>query len=128
MLIALSIFSVFMVALSMYGVLLPSRLVGLVRHFMSGSRGLWFAVAVRLVLAALLWVNAPVSATPAIFKALAAFVLVAAITLPVVGLPRLRKWLEYFATWPQWAIRLLCVLGVAFGGFVLWSISSAIGA
>jgi uncharacterized membrane protein len=128
MVVTLAILSVGIVALSMYGVLLPSRLIGLVRGFMSGGLGLWFAVAVRVVLATLLWVNAPVSNTPAIFKALAAFVFLAAITLPAIGLPRLRKLLEYLATWPPWAIRLQCFLGVALGGFFLWSVSSAIGA
>ena len=128
MAIALAIFSVVIVVLSMYGILLPHRLIGLVRGFMSGGLGLWTAVAVRLLLAALIWLTAPVCHTPTIFKALAALILLAAITLPIVGVPRLEKFIEYLTTWPQWAIRLPCLLGVAFGGFLLWSISSAIGA
>ena len=127
MAIALAIFSVVIVVFSMYGILLPHRLIGLVRGFMSGGLGLWTAVAVRLLLAASIWLTAPVCYTPTIFKALAALILLAAITLPIVGVPRLEKFIEYLATWPQWAIRLPCLLGVAFGGFLLWSISSAIG-
>lgn len=128
MAIALAIFSVVVVALSMYGVLLPSRLVGLVRGFMPGGLGLWFAVVVRVVLAALLWVSAPASHTPITFKALAALAILAAIALPIVGLPRLRQFLEYLAAWPPWAIRLQCFFGVALGAFLLWSISPAFGA
>ena len=128
MAIALAIFLVVIIVLSMYGVLLPYRLVRLVRGFMTGGLGLLVAITVRLLLAALLWLTAPVSYTPTLFKAVAALMLLAAVTLPLVGLPRLIKLIEHVATWPQWAIRLQCFLGVAFGGFLLWSISSAIGA
>ena len=128
MAIALAILSVVIVVLSMYGVLLPHRLIGLVRGFMSGGLGLWIAVAVRLLLAALLWFTAPVSHTPTLFKALAALLFLAAITLPIVGRSRLKRFTESLASWPPWAIRLPCLFGVALGGFLLWSISSAIGA
>lgn len=125
MVIVLALFAAALVALSMYGVLLPSRLVGLVRDFMSGGLGLWFAVAVRVALAALLWVNAPVSSTPAIFKVLAVMVFLAAITLPIIGTVRLGKFIGRLATWPHWAIRLQCFLGVALGGLLHQSLSSS---
>ena len=125
---ALSILSVVIISLSIYGVLLPQRVIKLVRRFMSGGLGLSIAVAVRLLLAALLWLTAPISHTPTTFKVLAALTFLAAVTLPIVGLPRLRKFIEYLAAWPQWALRLPFLCGVAFGGFLLWSITSAIGA
>ncbi len=128
MAIALAILSVVIAVFSVYGVLLPHRLVGLVRGIMSGGLGLWSAVAVRLLLAALLWFTAPVSHSPTLFKALAALAFIAAITLLIVGRPRLERFIEYLASWPPWAIRLPCVFGLALGGFLLWSISSAIGA
>lgn len=68
---ALSILSAAIVVLSMYGVLLPHRLTGLVRNSMSGGLGCWMAAAVRPLLAALLWFTAPVSHTLTQFKALA---------------------------------------------------------
>ena len=125
---ALAIFSVVFVALSMYGVLLPHRLVGLVRGLVSGGLGLSIAVAIRVMLAALLWLTAPVSHTPTVFKIVAALILLETVTLPIIGVARLKNFIEYLATWPQWAIRLPCFLGIALGGFFLWSISSAIGA
>ena len=128
MALALAIFSLVFVALSMYGVLLPQRLIRLVRGVMSGWLGLWIAVAVRVMLAALLWLSAPVSHTPTIFKILAALISLETVTLPIIGVPRLKSFIDYVATWPQWAIRLPCILGIALGGFFLWSISSAIGA
>ena len=128
MVIVLAILSVAFVVLSMYGVLLPHRLIGLVRRLTSGGIGLWSAVTVRLLLAALLWFTAQVSHTPTSFKALAALLFLAAIAHPIVGRARLKRFLESLASWPPWAIRLPCLFGVAMGGFVLWAISSAIGA
>jgi len=128
MAIALAILSVVIIAFSVYGVLLPHRLVEMVRGIMSGRFFLWVAVGVRLLLAALLWFTASVSHTPDLFKALASFFVLAAIALPIVGRPRLERFIESLASWPTWAIRLPCLFGVAMGGIFLWSISSAIGA
>ena len=128
MTIALALLLLVIIALSVYGVLLPYRLVGFVGGFMSKGHGLWVAVAIRLLFAALLWITAPVSNTPTLFKAFAALLVLTAIVLPIVGRPRLERLIESFASWPSWAIRLACLFGVALGGFFLWSISPAIGA
>ena len=122
MAITLSIFSGMLVVLSLCGVVLPQELTALVRRFMIGS-GILGAVAARLVLAVLLWFSAPVAQTPATFKFLAILALVAAVALLLVGAERALKLIDKVASWPSWAIRLQCVLGVAFGAFLLWSVS-----
>lgn len=127
MTIALATMSVIIIALSLYGVLLPLRLVRLVRGFMQREVGLGFAVAIRLLLGALLWFSAPVSHTPGLFKVLSALMFLTAVTLPLVGYSRLNRFIAYIASWPPWAIRLQCLLGVALGGFLLFSISSTFG-
>ena len=116
-----------MVVLSAYGVILPHRIISLVRGNMSRGRGLWIAVGVRLVFAALLWFTAPVSQTPSLFKVLAAVLFLSAVGHQMVGRPRLKKFIESLAAWPLWAIRLPCILGVLLGGFLLWSLSNALG-
>ena len=85
--------------------------------------GLWVAVIARLILALLLWFSAPFSHTPVTFQVLAILALVAAIALPIIGVQRILKLLDWVASWQQLAIRLWCLLGVGFGGFLLWSIS-----
>ena len=120
---ALAIFSLIIVLLSAYGVFQPSSLVSFVRGFMTGGSGLWVAVVARLILAILLWFSAPLSLTPTTFKLLATLALVAAIALPIMGVQRILTLLDWVASWRQLAIRLWCLLGVGFGGFLLWSIS-----
>lgn len=123
MAIALAIFSSVIVLLSLYGVLYTSSLVSFVSRSMAGRSGLWAAVVARLVLAVLLWFSAPLSLTPTTFSVLAVVVLVAAFALPVVGRQRVLMLMEWVANRPPSVISLWCLLGVAFGGFLLWSIS-----
>ena len=123
MAITLAIFSLVIVLLSLYGVFWPSSLVSFVRGSMAGGSGLWVAVVARLILAVLLWFLAPLSLTPTTFSVLAVLALVAAFALPVMGVQRILKLMEWVGNWRPSAIRLWCLLGVAFGGFLLWSIS-----
>ncbi len=125
---ALAIFSVMIVVLSTYGVFLPDRIIGMVRSNMSRGPGLWIAVGVRLLFAAMLWFAAPISHTPILLKVLAALILLSAIAHQFVGRTRLKIFIESLATWPRWAIRLPCLFGVALGAFLLWSVSSSLGA
>jgi hypothetical protein len=118
----LAIFSMIIILLSVYGVLQPFNLILFVRGFMAGS-GLWVAVAARITLAILLWFSAPLSLTPTTFQALAVLALVAAFALPMIGAQRILKLMEWVESWRHPAIRLWCLSGVAFGGFLLWSIS-----
>ena len=122
MTIGLAIFSIIIILLSVFGVLQPFRLFLFVRRFMTGS-GLWVAVVARIILAILLWFSAPLSLTPTTFQALAVLALVAAFVLPMIGAQRILKLLEWVESWRHPAIRLWCLLGVAFGGFLLWSVS-----
>ena len=122
MAIALAIFSLIIVLLSAYGFFQPLVLTSFVRRCMAGL-GLWVAVVARLILALLLWFSAPLSHTPVTFQVLAILALVAAIALPIIGVQRILKLLDWVASWRQLAIRLWCLLGVGFGGFLLWSIS-----
>lgn len=118
--------SLMIIALCVFGMAQPHRLVALVRS-VDSTAGLSAAVVVRLLLAATLWLTAPVSHTPTVFKALAAIALIAAVALPLIGRARMGRLIDYFATWPQWLIRAQCVVGAAFGVFLIWSVSPALG-
>ena len=120
--ITLALFAILIIGLSAYGVLLPSKATSLVRSTIELS-GLWAAVAARVLLAILLWFSASVSLTPITFEVLAAIALAAAVALPIIGSERILKLVDWLTSWPPVAIRLQCCLGVAFGAFLLWSVS-----
>ena len=126
MALALTILSVLLAVVFLYGVLLPRRFIALARGFMAGP-GLGGAVAIRLLLAVLLWFSAPISLTPVAFRALALLMLAAAIAALVLGAARIHKLIARMACWPPVAVRLPCAVGLAFSAFMLWSASPAIG-
>ena len=125
MIAALAIVSILIIALSLYGVLLPDRLLQRARRLIEGGSGIWIAVAVRLLLAVLLWLSASLSQTPALFRILAGLMLLAVVALLIAGRSRLNQFVAYIASWPAWVIRLQCLLGVVLGAIILWSISSS---
>ena len=127
MTIGLAILSVAIMVFSMFGLMLPHRLIALIDNSMSGKLwlGLWSAVIVRMLFAALLWFTAQVSQTPALFQALAVLLFLSAVVHAVVGRTRLKKFRELLAAWPAWAIRLPCLLGVVMGGIMLWALRIA---
>ena len=121
--ITLAIFAALIAGLSSWGVLFPQNLVSFVQSFMRRRDSIFVAVVARILLAALLWIVAPVSNTPTAFFVLAGIALLAAVGIAVVGLDRLQKLLEHVASWSRLAIRLQCLFGVVFGLFLIWSIS-----
>jgi len=126
MVFALAILSVALVGVSAYGVVFPYWIIDLVRSNMSRGVGLWIAVIVRLVFAALLWFTAPVSETPLLFKVVAVTFFVSAVGHQIAGRTHLKKLIEVLSTLPLWTIRFPCVLGVLLGAFLLWSIANVL--
>ncbi len=120
--LALVLFSAYFVGLSAWGAVYPSRLISFVRRSINKG-GIVSAVGFRLLLAVLLWVTAPVSHTPTIFPVLAALMLAAAILVALMGTELALKFIDHLTSWPNIVIRLPCFLGVAFGIFLIWSVS-----
>ncbi|MCK7595617.1 hypothetical protein [Pseudomarimonas salicorniae] len=119
---ALTLLSKLIVVLSLWGAVSPSGLVDVVRWAMRRG-GMAVAVGVRLVLAALLWATAALSHTPTLFLVLAALMLAAALGLVLMGSERITRLIDRVASWPPMVLRLQCALGVAFGVFLIWSVS-----
>jgi hypothetical protein len=121
---SLVILSLLIIGLSLYGVLMPEKLIQLAGGMMQAKAGLRIAITVRLLLGMLLWLSASVSRTPGLFKVFAVLMLLTAVMLPVIGQTRLNQLITHLASRPVWTVRLLCLIGVALGGFFLWSVSS----
>ena len=113
-------------AVFLLGLLNPRRLVMLARRVIGGT-GVGGAVAIRLLLAALLWFSAPVASTPATFRALAIVMATAAVGALVLGKDRAARLADRMAGRSPLVVRLPIVIGFAFCAFLLWSLSSAIG-
>ncbi len=123
----LAVFSTILITISLYGVIIPLKLTVLVQRFLNKFEEGGAAV-IRLFLAIMLWFCAPVSHTPTAFRVLAVFMLVAALIVLIIGRERLQMIIGCVASWPKIVIRSLCLAGVAFGAFLLWSVFPGLGA
>ena len=120
---ALAVFAVFIAVASASGVLFPAELLSFAREMVSGT-GIWWAAGARLVLAVLLWFSAPKSRTPITFRVLAILALFGATFIVVVGSEGVLEIVDWFYTWPLWAISLESLIGVAFGAFLFWTVTT----
>ena len=91
--IALVVLSVLLGAVFLLGLVRPRRFIARAGRFMAGP-GPGGAAAVRLLLAALLWFSAPVSATPATFRSMAVVVLAAALIRLMLGRAAMSRTLD----------------------------------
>lgn len=123
MAIALAVFAVVIAVASAAAVIFPSGIVSYAAEYLAQPGGIWWASSTRLLLAVLLWFSAPVSRTPITFKVLAVVALLAAVGFLILGSGRLLILLNWLASQPQWIVRVPSGLGVAFGAFLLWSVS-----
>ncbi len=115
-------FGVVILALSIWGIVVPGRLTGMVRGVMDQPWGMRVAVGARLLLGFALLIAASASMFPTTFRVLGWIAIAAAIALPVLGRKYLSALLAAVAGWPPLFVRLWLLLGVAFGGFLVYAV------
>ena len=108
--------------LSTYGVFAPFKLTNWVRSAWGKKSTFHFAVIVRLVMGPILIFVAPESRFQVFFEALGWLFIVAAIVIFVSGRDRIDRMLKWFEGVPAWAISLWCLLGIFFGGFLIYGV------
>ena len=105
--------------LCIWGLVVPSRLIGFVKDVANRPPGIYVAVAVRVVLGVALLVAAPSSMFPLLFSVLGGVTLAAAAGLVIVGRAGMRRLVSYFAGMPSGFVRVWLVLGFAFGALLV---------
>jgi hypothetical protein len=127
MLVIVALFSLIIVALSTYGLITPRGYISFARRFQAGP-GVWGGSVIRLVLSIALWVAAPSSATPYVFRVLALVTALGAVALPAMGAERFARLIEWGSGKPFWVLQSLCFIGLIFGLFLLWSSATGLAA
>ena len=105
-----------------WGLLGPRSIVRFIESW-SSQGGLWLAVLMRLAFGAVLWFSAPLSRTPELFEGLGSLVVLSGVVLPLFGYTRFHGFIEWWAKLPIALLRLWCLVAVAFGVFVIWSVA-----
>jgi len=102
------------------GFVVPTLLTRLVPWFLQLRGALAIAVAVRLAIGVVLIVAAPDTRYPLAFQILGGLMLLAAAVLPLLGIARISRLVNWVAGWPPLAMRAWLCLGFGFGAFLLY--------
>jgi hypothetical protein len=115
-------FGVLVCVLSVWGIIVPDKMMKFVYGAVEKDWGIHLAVVLRLILGAALVIVAPESRFPLIFEILGWIAIVAAVGLVLMGRARLRKFVAWFQRMPQPLIRIWLLFGVAFGALLVYGV------
>lgn len=107
-------------ALSLWGMVAPTKLIRLVQRVMEQRSGIYVAISMRLLLGVALIVCASVSRFPTTFMVLGWIAVIAAIGLALIGRAGMRRLVTWFDRFPPLFVRLWLVLGLVFGVFLVY--------
>jgi len=118
--IVVQAFGVLIGVMSLWGLVVPSQLMGLVKRVVSKPAGMGFAVGVRILMGAVLLTTAQVAKFPMTFTVIGWIAILAAIGLLIMGQGRMQKLVDSVARWPTAMVRVWLVFGLAFGAFLIY--------
>lgn len=121
MILLIAAVAVFAVVVGLYGVIWPVGPINFVRYWRSKS-AFWFAATLRLILGMALWVVAPASRAPFALQVIAVISIVTGISLPLMGFSRYEALLIWWQQQTSLFVRTWCLVAMAFGVFLLWSV------
>jgi hypothetical protein len=82
---------------------------------------LWLIATLRLIIGASLFIVAPDTAHPEVFRGLGALTVLAAVALPILGGERIARVVEWWKARPPLVLRIWGGAAAALGVFLLWS-------
>lgn len=119
--VAVVMLGLFVLALGVLGVARPATLIGFVERPWRSRAGLYAAVLFRAALGVLLLAAASSTRFPWAIGALGVLSLAAAVSLPLLGYERLRKFVDWWMARPQGFVRGWSLTACAFGAFLVWA-------
>ena len=119
--IIVSVFSLLITALGVWGMLSPAGLLGFVARWQFRWE-LWISTLLRLVFGLALWFVAPVSRFPVALQALGVVSIVAGGALPFMGVARFQALVTWWCAQPAGFTQVWAASAAAVGLFVLWAV------
>ena len=123
MALIISLFGIAIIVLGAIGLVRPSELIRFVEVFWKSPKGLYTAVALRIVLGVIMLAVASSSRFPVAFRVLGVLSLVSAGLVPVIGLDRVRSLIQWWASRPAGFVRAWSLAAAAFGAFLVYGAS-----
>ena len=117
-----AIFGFLILVASCWGIVTPTRLLGMVEGIMDSGSGMFVAIGVRVILGVALIVAAQDSLTPRLFLVIGCLSLFAAIALPFIGRKNVAKLIRWLRRWPVYVVQGWLVFGAAFGAYLIYAV------
>ncbi len=116
------VFGLVIVGVGVFGIGWPAQMTRLVGRVTFTNRLRYLAAAFRLALGAVLYLVAEQTGFPLTMKILAAFTVLAGVSVLFFSADRLQRWLETVPGWPPWAMRGVCLVALLLGGFFVLAV------
>ena len=116
-------FGVAIAVIGVLGVAAPSVLLDFVRSLQT-TNAHYIVAAVRLIFGVILLCVAPVSRTPKILRVLGAFIIIAGVITPFLGVERHRAILDWYSSQGSLFTRAWGIVAVVFGVFIVYAVAS----
>lgn len=113
------VFGLVIVGVGIFGIGWPAPMKRMVGRVTFTNRLRYLAAAFRLALGAVLYLVAEQTGFPLTMKILAAFTVLAGVSVLFFSADRLQRWLETVRGWPPWAMRGICLAALLLGGFLV---------
>lgn len=111
------VFGLVIVGVGIFGIGWPAQMTRVVGRVTFTNRLRYLAAAFRLALGAVLYLVAEQTGFPLTMKILAAFTVLAGVSVLFFSADRLQRWLETVRGWPPLAMRGVCLAALLLGGF-----------
>jgi hypothetical protein len=111
----------FVTALAAMGAVSPSRLLGVLRKVQE-PRGLLFLGVLRVVLGIALIFSAPASRAPELIGIVGIILIIRGVTLPLIGIERVRRLLGWFSAQGSAFVRGWAALATAIGLWLVYAL------
>lgn len=120
---AILVFGVLIILVCVWGMVAPKPLINRVLVFWHQPWGMFAAVGIRLGLGILFLQAAAQTRHPGVFELLGYLMILAAFMILLMGRKRIDRFIKYWIAQPAGFIRAWLVIGIAFGVFVVYSVT-----
>jgi hypothetical protein len=120
MTIIIALLGLAIAALSVWGFVVPQKMIDTMLSFWNKPSGMYLAIGFRLVFGVLFILTAPETRFPLVFEILGYIMLVAAVAILIVGKKRLTRFIEWWAKLPPPWVHVWLVFAFAAGLFIFY--------
>jgi len=120
MAIVIKIIGLLLVLTAIFYLAKPDVIKHMMEFFRQGNR-IYFAGLIRLILAVIFLAGARECDVTWLIFTLGILFLIAGILVFVLGTKKINAWIDWWLKKPLWALRLLSVLTLAFGGLIIYA-------